>query len=162
QTDAALAVPTRIVERPVSAAIVVAIVTAVWTLSRAPGFLNEIEGLVLLVPVLRLLPIELYGALRPALFALSALFISSSLRSLLAPVPLVERLLLLAESTALVPLMIWLQRPSLAARLRTIGRFGAAVIPVARVALAAALVAFVCNVAGMVQLARLILRGNLV
>ncbi|HTO70999.1 MAG TPA: mechanosensitive ion channel domain-containing protein [Myxococcota bacterium] len=162
QTDAALAVPTRIVERPISAAIVVAIITAVWTLSRAPGFLNELEALVLLIPVLRLLPVELYGALRPGLVALSALFVSSSLRGLLAPVPLVERMLLLGEALALVPLMIWLQRPSLAARLRTIGRFGAAVIPVARVALAAALVSLVCNVIGMVQLARLILRGNLV
>jgi potassium-dependent mechanosensitive channel len=160
-TDAALAVPTRIVERPISAGLVVALISVTWLAARTPGLLSEVEAIVLLVPVLRLLPTELYGVLRPGLIALAALFLSGSARGLFAAVPQVERFLLLLESLGAATLMLWLQRPALGVRLRAIGRFGASVLPVARVAFALSVVAIVCNAIGMVQLARLLLRGVL-
>ncbi|HXZ84922.1 MAG TPA: hypothetical protein VEI82_05485, partial [Myxococcota bacterium] len=82
QTDAALAVPTRIVERPVSAALVVALISVNWSLPHAPGLMNELEALVLLIPVLRLLPTELFTALRPGLVALALLFVGGSVRGM--------------------------------------------------------------------------------
>jgi small-conductance mechanosensitive channel len=161
QSDPALAVPTRIVDRPISAALVVAIAATSWLLPRAPGVLSEAESLVILIPVLRLLPTELFGELRPGLIGLSLLFVAGSLRGFFAVVPTVERFLILPETIGTVGLLYWLQRPKHMARLRAIGGFGFAVVPVARVALLISVGAALCNVLGMVLLSRLLLRGVL-
>ena len=161
QTDPALAVPTRIFERPVSAALVVAIVCTAWLLPRAPGLLPEAEALVLLVPVLRLLPTELYGGLRPGLLGLAALFVAGSLRQLFSAVPSVERFLILPETLGMIGLLYWLQRPDHARRLSAVGRFGPALVPLARLALALCAVALVGNAFGLVLLSRLLMRGVL-
>jgi small-conductance mechanosensitive channel len=161
QTDPALAVPTRIFDRPISAAIVVAIAWTSWVLPRPPGVLSETEALVLLVPVLRLLPTELYGELRPGLLGLALLFVAGSLRTLFSVVPTVERFLLVPETVGTIVLLHWLQRPERAQRFRRIGVFGPAVVPAARIALALCLGAALCNVLGLVLFSRLLLRGVL-
>ncbi len=161
QTDPALAVPTRIFDRPISAALVVSIAWAAWLLPRAPGVLAEAEALVLLVPVLRLLPTELYGELRPGLIGLALLFVVGSARGFFSLVPTVERFLLLPETLGTLALLYWLQRPERAQRFRRIGVFGPLVAPAARVALALCLGAVLCNVLGLVLLSRLLLRGIL-
>jgi len=162
QADAALTVPTRIVERPISAALVVALFSVNWFLPRAAGLLNETEGLVLLVPVIRLLPTELFTALRPGLVALALLFVGGTFRGMLGAVPRAERMMLLLENAGMLALLVWLQRPALASRLRAIGRFGTAVLPVARVALLVTVASLVANALGLVQLARLLLRTVLI
>jgi small-conductance mechanosensitive channel len=161
QTDPALAVPTRIFVRPVSAALVVAIVWTMWLLPRAPGVLSEAEALVLLIPVLRLLPAELYGELRPGLLGLAALFLVGSLRQLFSAVPTVERFVILPETLGMIGLFYWLQRPERAERLTAVGRFGRVVVPLARIALALCAAAFLGNVFGLVLFSRLITRGVL-
>jgi mRNA-degrading endonuclease toxin of MazEF toxin-antitoxin module len=95
EADRALAVSRRILERPVSAALVVAFTVATWVLPRAPGFASEVEGLVLLVPVLRLLPSELWGEMRPALLLLAIAFTVGTLRQVFSALPTVERFLIL-------------------------------------------------------------------
>ncbi|MFI5317100.1 MAG: mechanosensitive ion channel domain-containing protein [Myxococcota bacterium] len=161
QTDPALAVPTRIVERPISAALVVSIVWTGSLLPRAPGVLAEIESLMLLIPVLRLLPAEFYGDLRPGLIALAALFVVGSVRQLLSALPTVERLLILPETLGMISLLYWLQRPERARRFAGIGRFGAAVGPMLRLGLALCCVALLCNVFGLTLLAQLLMRSVL-
>ncbi|HTO55514.1 MAG TPA: mechanosensitive ion channel domain-containing protein [Myxococcota bacterium] len=162
QTDPALAMPTRIFERPVSAAVVVAVVWTTWILPRAPGVLGEAEALVLLIPVLRLLPVELVGDMRAAVVGLAALFVYDSVRGVLAAVPTVERFLILPELAGAIWLLVYAQRPQNAARLRSIGVLGPIAVPVVRFALAVCVAALLLNVVGLVLVSRLMLRGVLV
>ena len=162
QVDAALTVPTRVVDRPISAAIVVALLSVYWFLPRAPGLLAEIQGVVLLVPVVRLLPEELFTALRPGLVTLAVLFVAGSVRGMFGAVPRAERLMMLLETGGMFALLVWLQRPALANRLRSIGRLGTAVLPLARLALLVTVASLAANVLGLVQLARLLLRTVLI
>ena len=125
EVDRALTVSRRILERPISAAIVVAFAVATWVLPRAPGFASEVEALLLLVPVLRLLPSELWSELRPAMLWLAGVFFVGSLRQVFSALPTVERFLILPEIFGLIALMTWIVRGDHAARLQSIGRFGA-------------------------------------
>jgi len=161
QTDPALAMPTRIFDRPVSAAFVVAIAWTSWLLPRAPGVLSEAEALLVLIPVMRLLPRELFGKLRPALIALALLFIAGSARGFFSAVPTVERFLILPEAIGTAALLYWLQRPDHARRLSAIGGFGAVLVPVARIAFLICAAAIACNIIGLVLLSQLLTRAVL-
>jgi potassium efflux system protein len=160
QADPALAMPTRIFDRPVSAAFVVAIACTSWLLPRAPGVLSEAEALVVLIPVMRLLPTELFGELRPALIGLALLFITGSARGFFSAVPTVERFLILPEAIGTTALLYWLQRREHTRRLSAIG-FGFALVPVVRIALLICVAAIACNVIGLVLLPRLLMRAVL-
>ncbi len=159
--DPALAVPTKVFDRPVSAALLTAIAWAIWLLPRPPGVLNELEVLILIVPVLRLLPPELFGELRPGLIGLALLFVAGSLRGFFSVPPAVERFLILPETIGTIALLAWLPRNARADRFRSIGRFGPLVIPAARLALVLALAGLVANVIGLVVMSRVLLRGIL-
>ncbi len=162
EVDQALTVSRRILERPVSAAIVVAFAVATWLLPRPPGLSSEVEAVLLLVPVLRLLPSELWNELRPAMLWLAAVFFLGTLRQMLTALPTVERFLLLPETFGLIALMTWILRGDRATRLEAIGRFGSWVPPFARIALVLGIAALVANVFGLALLSRVILRGVLV
>jgi small-conductance mechanosensitive channel len=121
----------------------------------------DIEAVILLVPLLRLLPTELYGGLRGAILGLALLFVFGSLRSLFVAVPIVERFRLLGEAIGGVALFAYIVRPKNAVHLAAVGRFAGAVVPVARVALALLVFAALTNVIGMVSVSRLLVRGTL-
>jgi potassium efflux system protein len=161
EVDGATTVSRRLLERPISGAIVVAFAVATWVLPRPPGLSSEAEALVLLVPVLRLLPSELWSELRPAMLWLAVAFTVGSLRQVFSALPTVERFLILPEILGLIALTIWIIRGDHVARLQAIGRFGSAVPPFARVALVLAVAALVANVFGLALLSRVILRGLL-
>jgi potassium-dependent mechanosensitive channel len=160
-TDPALEMPTRVFERPVSAALVIAVLWTAILLPRPPGVLGEGEALLLLIPVLRLMPNELIGDLRAGLVGLAVLFLLGSLRGLLAAVPTVERFLILPETLGALALLLWALRGERVARLRSIGVFGPLAVPVGYVALLVVGGALVANALGMVTLSRLLLRGIL-
>ena len=159
--DRALAVSRRIFARPISAAIVVAFAIATWLLPRAPGIASEVEGLLVLVPVLRLLPRELWSELKPGMLGLAAIFFVGSLRQVFSALPTVERFLTLPEIFGLIALMSWLLRSDRAERLHTLGRIGPFVVPFARVSLVLSLAALLANVLGLALLSRVLLRGVL-
>ncbi|HKC52113.1 MAG TPA: hypothetical protein VKF60_15065, partial [Myxococcota bacterium] len=161
QADPALALPTRIFDRPISAALVVSIAWTTWLLPRAPGILSEAEALFVLVPVMRLLPTELYGELRPGLIGLALLFVAGSVRGIFSVVPTVERFLIVPETLGAIALLYWLQRPEHAQRLHVIGGFGAWAVRAARIGLLVCVGALVSNAMGLVLLSRLLLRGVL-
>jgi small-conductance mechanosensitive channel len=154
--------PTRIFERPFSAALVVAITFTFWLMPRSPGVLSEAEALALLIPVLRLLPPELVGGLRVGLIGLATLFFLGSLRGLLSASPSVERFLMLPETIGTIWLLAWVLRKDHAEQLRSIGLFGPVAVPVSRGALLVCLAAAGANLFGQIQLSRMLLRAVLV
>jgi len=159
--DPTLAATARIFTRPFSSAIVVSTLSAQLTSSQAPAVATDLEALVLLVPMLRLLPQELYGGLRLGVFGLALLFVLGTLRSLSGGVPVIERYRLLIEALGGVGLFTWMLRADNAKHFAQVGRFGAAVPPVIRAALALLVVAALANVVGMLSVSRLLVRGTL-
>ena len=122
--------------------------------------LSEFEGLLLLIPVLRLLPRDLFEEFKPALIGLALLFTAGSVRSFFGVVPTAERFLLLPENVGTIALLVLAAEAGERGPLppRSAG-YGGVVAPAARIALAFCLAAFVCNVLGLVLLSRRVLRG---
>jgi small-conductance mechanosensitive channel len=161
QDDPTLHAAARIFERPFSSAIVVATASGALFGRQSQTIALEVQGLLLLIPMLRILPKELYGAMRPGLIGLSIVFAGGMLRSLVASSPVLERLRLLVEALAGIALYLWILRPDHAAALRQIGRFAWAVLPAVRIALALLLIAAIGNVVGALSVSRLIGRATL-
>ncbi|MEX2205885.1 MAG: mechanosensitive ion channel domain-containing protein [Myxococcota bacterium] len=159
--DPTLAATARIFTRPVSSAIVVSMLSTQFASSRATTVATDLEAVILLVPMLRLLPIELYGGLRVGILGLALLFVFGTLRSLVGGVSIVERYRLLIEALGGVALLAYMLRPKNAVHFVEVGRFGGAVLPIARVALGLLAVAALANVIGMLSVSRLLVRGTL-
>jgi len=159
--DPTLAATARMFTRPFSSAIVVSVLGTQFGATTAPAVVTDLEALILLVPVLRILPRELYGGLRRGVFGLAILFVLGSLRSLTGDVPILERYRLLVEGLGGLSLFVWLLRAENAVHFAEVGRFGRAVRPVCRVALGLLAVAVFANVVGMLSVSRLLVRGAL-
>ena len=159
--DPTLGATARIFTRPVSSAIVVSMLSAQFASTRTTTVATDLEALILLGPMLRLLPRELYGGLRFGIFGLALLFVFGSLRALVGGVPIVERYRLLFEALGGVALYAYMLRPNNASHFVEVGRFGSAVVPVTRVALGVLVFAALANVIGMVSVSRLLVRGTL-
>jgi potassium efflux system protein len=159
--DPTLAATARIFTRPVSSAIVVSMLSAQFGSAHATTVATDLEAVILLVPMLRLLPSELYGGLRVGILGLALLFVFGTLRSLVGGVSIVERYRLLFEALGGIALLGYMLRPKNAAHFAEIGRFGSAVVPIARVAVGLLAVAAVANVIGLLSVSRLLVRGTL-
>jgi small-conductance mechanosensitive channel len=162
EEDPALAAARRVFARPVSAALVVAVVVCALTQPRRPTALADLEGIALIVPVLRILPRELFGELRPALLSVAALWAAGSIRSLLESAAVLARFLILFESAAAALLLLWVLRPDRLAHLKRVGRYGALVPPLARVSLVALFAGLCANAVGYSTASGFILRVVLV
>ncbi len=159
--DPTLAATARIFTRPFSAAIVVSTIGTQFVSHDVPMAATDLEALVLIVPMLRILPRELYGGLRAGVLGLALLFALGALRSLTGDVPILERYRLLVEAIGGVALFAWMLRPQNAIRFAEVGWFGRAILPVSRVALVLLGVAALANVVGMLSFSRLLVRGTL-
>ena len=159
--DPTLGATARIFTRPVSSAIVVSMLSTQFASAQATTVATDLEAVILLAPMLRLLPRELYGGLRVGIFGLAFLFVFGALRSFVGGVPIVERYRLIFEALGGVALYAYLLRPQSASHFIEIGRFGSAVLPVTRVALALLSFAALANVIGMLSVSRLLVRGTL-
>jgi len=159
--DPTLHAAARIFERPFSSAIVVAAAGGALFGRQSQTIALEVQGLILLVPMLRILPQELYAAMRTGLIGLAIVFVVGMLRSLVEGAPVLERLRLLLEALAGAMLFLSVLRPDNARELQQIGRFGWTVLPAARVALALLLMAAIANVIGALSVSRLLVRGTL-
>jgi small-conductance mechanosensitive channel len=95
------------------------------------------------------------------MLGLALLFVLGSLRSLTGDVPIIERYRLLVEAVGGVALYAWMLRPQNALHFAEVGRFGRAILPLSRVALALLGVAAIANVVGMLSVSRLLVRGTL-
>ena len=154
----------RVLRRPVSAWLVLALVGVPFFLPDAPAVLHQFALLVAVIPVLRLLPPRLYAVLGPWPYVATALYLAYHLSFLLLGEPQLHRLYLLAvavvSAAALVWLLLWsrgaggsVAPDGTEARIRRVVRvFGWAAVT----ALSAAVVA---NVAGNVSLCETLTGG---
>jgi potassium efflux system protein len=153
---------THFLRRPVSLAFLITVVpTLLFFSENAPRFLTSSAALLLLAPLLRLLPPLIDPASRPILFVVAGFYVFDVLRRLLLPVPFLERLAFLFADLAAIVILAWLFRPARVKKSLAEHQAPSYLILAFRVVLFFCCVAFVANVLGYFDLARVLSTGTL-
>jgi small-conductance mechanosensitive channel len=143
----------RLFERPISVALVLAMLVLRMIWGPLPGFGDELMRLLLLLPALRLLDQVVGPTARRPVLALAGFFVVDRARQLLEDAPRAERLVFAVEMMAACIVLLWLLRPARVLDLPAgIGRLA----PVGRglkIALALCAFAFAANLIGYARLA---------
>jgi potassium efflux system protein len=126
-----------------------------------PGVASDLQSLILLVPMMRILPAELWRGFGPGLWVLAGLFVTASIRSLIGFAPVLDRVMLLGEALVGAGLYLWLTRAEKAEALGAIGRFGRLVRPVAAIGLVLLVAGAIANTIGLVAAAHVLVRATL-
>ncbi|MCP4004391.1 MAG: mechanosensitive ion channel [bacterium] len=151
----------RLFDRPIALAALMALLFSPWVYPNAPSVLNDLMGLLFLLPILRLLPILLESSLRHGAYALACLYLVDQLRALLDSEPLLERSLFALEIAVAFVGLLWLLRPARASRLPLDNPWLRAIGIAARVASVLLAASFLLNLLGYMGLARLLGEGTL-
>ncbi len=153
---------TQAMMRPVSAWLVLVLVATLFFQSDSPILLHEVALLIAVIPVLRLLPREIFEVLGPWPYAATGLYVLHRLGVLFVAQPLYHRVHLLAVTLLALAALVWImlqaRRRRPAPQATAFERAARVVGLVGIVGLAASVVA---NVFGNVTLAELLTRGTL-
>jgi small-conductance mechanosensitive channel len=153
--DPSLARAARVFESPISAALVVALVVTRSLLTDPPPLLDESLRALALLPALYILRRLVDPPLVPALWALMAFYITDRFCRLLAPQPVLEQALFMAEMSGAALFLAWLLRSG---RVRAVfsaeSRWAAAAQRTVHALIALFLLAAVAAGLGFMQLAR--------
>ena len=158
--DPAIQASTRVLRRPLSSWLVLMMASVVLFEPRAPILMQQLAMLVALVPVLRLLPVAVYGVLGPWPYVATGLYLLHRIGFLFLANALHYRMYLLGLAllaAALIGWALWSRRP----------RPAGAPVGVARrlvrlagwISMTAMLVAAVSNLVGNVSLAEMLVGG---
>ncbi|MDQ1344489.1 MAG: potassium-dependent mechanosensitive channel [Pseudomonadota bacterium] len=158
--DPEIQASTRVLRRPISSWLVLALLATLVFRPDAPILVHEVALLLALIPVLRLLPPSVYAVLGPWPYVATGLYLLERLNFLFVANPLYHRVYLLALTLMTLVLLAWLLWRS-----RAPGDGAARSVPekVLRVAgyfgIAAMLVSALSNVFGNVSLAEMLTAG---
>lgn len=148
-------------ERPISAAAILALLLGAAVHRYAPVFLASLIGVIVIVPLLRIVRGPAAPALRRALSVLAVLLLASTLRRLLPPLVPITRLILLAQSIGtLLSIVVVLRRDQLA-QLELRALWHRLLVVAMRCMQAVLALSIVANLAGTVTLAILLTDGVL-
>jgi small-conductance mechanosensitive channel len=161
EEDQALKASVRVFERPVAAAMIVALLNTRLFYPEAPIVVFELNLLLALAPLLRLLPRLIYRNMRPAIYGLGVLFALHQTHSLAVDDTLLQRLLLQLVTGLTLVGVIWVVRPGGAATAHESGRWWRATIVLGRLATIPLAVSFAANLWGSLALAELLTRATL-
>ena len=151
--DPSLSASAKILSRPFSAALLIALLASRQIYPTAPLVLFDMTRLLILVPVLRLLPEAALARLRPAVYVTVGLFVLDWVHNLTLSGSLLGRIALFSWGVVALIALVWLARPKgPLARLGT-GLWPTAALALGRLAALAALSAVVANLLGFEQLA---------
>lgn len=154
--DKGIAAFTRLVERPILGALLVAVLSGVALHPRAPVAFYEISSIVLVFPVVALMGGIVQPRVRGALFLLAAIFVTERIwESTPAGTPL-ERLVLFPMTLLSGVVLWWTIRPPAVINEVVASRWWRAVTVVGRLALGGLAIAAIANILGNVSLARLL------
>jgi small-conductance mechanosensitive channel len=153
--DDSLAVGARIFEVPAAAAAVVTLIATPWFLPDVPLLLQDLIGVVAVIPTLLVLRRLVEPPAVPALWAIGVFYVIDQITRSLSTQPFVEQLLFTVERLAVIAFIAWFARSG---RLRAMfERDSRWVQPTERAARAAVIVVALATVAGglgFMQLAR--------
>jgi len=159
--DADLKAAGHILRRPVAASLLVCLTLTHWIYPGAPAVVGELNMLLVLFPLLRLLPGLVYSRMHRPLYGVAGLFVIDQLVELTIDGRLLERLLLLLVTTVALVGTAWIVRPGGLAATFQSGRWWRFAVTLCRAAILVLGVAFVANLVGNVSLAKLLNNGTL-
>ena len=148
--------PARVLARPVSSALLITLIATPWIHPNAPNVVIEIAIILGFVPILRLLPVILPAPLRVAVYALVPLLIAHHMQDAIRSLPVLARLLLLADSSAASAGILWMLRPTRLKDLPQDSKWLHALGYAVRAALLLLVVSVFANLLGNVSLAEVI------
>ena len=143
---------------PITTAVLLSILVSAWIYPQAPRALNAILGAAALVPTILLLLRLCERELFPILNALVIFYFTDRLRGLAVSLPLMSRLLFLAEMLGGILFLVWLIKSSRLAKAQKEDRRSKIILSAARIGLIVFAVVLAANVLGYLSLARII--GN--
>ncbi len=108
--DPSVAAGMSVFDRPIALAGLIVLLLTPWLYVSTPPAVDDAVGLLLVLPVLRLVLPLLDKPIRPALYMLAALYLIDRLRDLVEAAPLVARFVFLFEMLAAIAIVIWLVR----------------------------------------------------
>jgi len=147
--------------RPVSVALLGTGLIAPGAIPFAPEIARNAFGIVLVLPVLRLIAPAIPEANRGVLGAVVSFYLVDQVRDLISPLEIIERCVFAAETAAAVGLIAFMLRPSRMPRLPRSDAVLRALGVALRVALVALGIATLANVTGYVAFAKLLGGGVL-
>ena len=109
-TDPSMAAGMSVFEKPVALAALIALLVTPWLYVSTPPAIDDAVGLLLVLPVVRLVLPLLDAPIRPALYMLAALYVIDRFRDLVEAAPLVARFVFLFEMLVAIAIVIWLVR----------------------------------------------------
>jgi small-conductance mechanosensitive channel len=149
-------------ERPISAAAVVALCATLWVHPEMPSAARSLTGLITIPVLWRLLPGLLGPGLRPVLGGLASLFLLGQLHGLAESLPVVERVLGIAQTLAALAFGTRALRVVHAGRARVRPGWKRPLELVLRAGIALLGASLLANAFGYVDLANLLTSGTLV
>jgi small-conductance mechanosensitive channel len=108
--DPSVASGMSVFERPVALATLAVLMLTPWLYVSTPPAIDDAIGLLLVLPVLRLIFPLVDKSIHPALYLLALLYVIERVRDLVEAAPLVARLVFLVEMIAAIAIAIWLIR----------------------------------------------------
>jgi len=151
--------PLEVFRHPFAAALVLAILLGRGLYPGGPPALRELFGVLLVLPLIRLLPLVVAPSLRGLVYLPAILYLMLRLNQLLGSGTALERAWLLLLTLAAGAVLAWVFRPGgPAARLHA-GRLWSVAQLVARLGLAILAVSLLANVVGLVSLSALLTAG---
>ena len=142
-----------VLQHPLAAALLLAILSWPWFYVDAPAVLRELFGVLLILPLLRVLPLVVPPSLRSGLYLLAGLFLLLRLNGLLGVGTALERYSLLLLTAAAAAAVAWMFRRGGAGATLEAGRWWSAARLAARLSILLLAIALLANIAGLVSLA---------
>ncbi len=143
----------RVFRRPIALALLSSLLSVFWLFPFAPEALLDIVGLLLLIPMLRLLPKLMHPGFRPILYGLAGFYLLDRLRDVFERAPLESRVVLALECLGAVIFCLALLRPARLAKIPDPERFPSWPGRVVQIGLVGFTAAFAANLLGYVSLA---------
>jgi small-conductance mechanosensitive channel len=149
------------VQRPLATALLATLLMTRFLYPRAPAVIFELNVLIAMVPVLRIVPGMVWPRLRPQVYGLIGLIGVLQVQDLTLEGSLLERLLLLLVNALALGGVAWVLRPGGPATDREAGRLWRAALFFGRLGGVGLAIALVANLVGAVKLAKLLTEGIL-
>ena len=151
--------PLAMFRHPLAAALLLAILGLPWIYPDAPIVLRELQGIVIVLPLLLVLPLIVTPSLRGAMYLLAGLYLLLLSNSLLGGGTPLERYTLLALSGAGIAAVAWIFRPGGAGARLEAGPWWRLAQFVARASIFVLVAALLANLGGLVSLAGVLTTG---
>lgn len=158
--DESLRTVADVLARPASAALLVVLFLSPLVHNQAPRAWENLVGLLLIVPLVRMIPGQVTARMRPGVYALGALWVVGITLDFLPPNSLLSRLFLLLLTLLTGAALIWLVR-TLQDRLQEESRWLNIAFRAGQFGIGALVLSFAANLVGNVSLARLLTEGIL-